>query len=75
MMIGDSSMKTVNGRVVEAALGGGVLTGKSTTKQGPAPPWLDTQEGHTIQYQVSPAANTWSPASSVWCPACCPAGL
>ena len=35
MMIGDSSMTTVNGRIVEAALGGGLLTGKSATSQGP----------------------------------------
>ena len=34
-MVGDSTMSTVNGREVEAALGGGLLTGKSVTKQGP----------------------------------------
>ena len=31
-------MKTVNGRVVEAALGGGLLTGKSASKPGPRRP-------------------------------------
>ena len=34
-MIGDSTMSTVNGQSVEAALGGNLLTGKSATSQGP----------------------------------------
>ena len=38
MMIGDSTMKTVNGRAVEAALGSGLLTGKSASRQGPWSP-------------------------------------
>jgi hypothetical protein len=33
-MVGDSTMKTVNSRVVEAALGGGLLTGRSASSQG-----------------------------------------
>ena len=38
MIIGDSTMTTVNGRIVEAALGGGLLTGKSVTNSGPRSP-------------------------------------
>ena len=38
LMIGDSSMTTVNSRVVEAALGGGLLSGRSATRQGPRSP-------------------------------------
>ena len=35
MMVGDSTMNTVNSRAVEAALGSGLLTGRSATRQGP----------------------------------------
>ena len=35
LMVGDSTMSTVNGRLVEAALGGSLLTGRSATKSGP----------------------------------------
>ena len=42
LMVGDSTMGTVNGRRVEATLGSGLLTGKSASRPGPRSP----QAGH-----------------------------